>query len=258
MKSLSLYEDKGSYLNKMDPFVKVIYVIAAILVPSISGNNWVYGACILLSAVLLAAAGILKRAVPVVGVSGIVLVTIIVIQGMFYSANETVVFAVGPAVFYKEGLMYSLGILLNVLVILLAICVLVFTTKPSDLIECLVEKGLSPRIGYVIVSIFQLIPQMSNTMGTITDAQRSRGMEVEGSLLVRIKAFLPLLSPVVMSSLNDTKERAVALEVRGFNAKKQKVFLNERKIKTSDRVIEVVLVAAVAVTIVWRVMTWLG
>lgn len=258
MKSLSLYEDKGSFLNKMDPLVKIIYVIAAILVPAVLGNNWVYCGWIALSIILLLAGGIIKKAVPVVSVSGVVLLTIIIIQGMFYSANETVAVAIGPAVFYVEGLMYSLGIVLNVMDILLSICVLIFTTKPSDMIECFVEKGLSPRIGYVIVSIFQLIPQMSNTMGTITDAQRSRGMEVEGNLIVRVKAFLPLISPVVMSSLNDTKERAVALEVRGFNANKKKVFLNERVVKTSDRVLEVILVLAMVAAIAWRVMTWLG
>lgn len=258
MKSLSLYEEKGSFLNKLDSTVKILYVVAAILIPAVLGNNWVYGAWIALSTVLLMAGGVIKKTVPVIGVSGVVLVSIIIIQGMFYSANENVAVAIGPAVFYVEGLMYSLGIVLNVLDILLAICVLIFTTKPSDMIESFIDKGLSPRIGYVFVSIFQLIPQMSNTMGTITDAQRSRGMEVEGSLLIRIKAFLPLISPVVMSSLNDTKERAVALEVRGFNAKKKKVFLYERKIRAIDRVLEVVLVLAMVAAIVWRVMTWLG
>ena len=44
MKSLSLYTENGSFLNKMDPMVKVIYVIAAIFVPAVLGNNWVYGA----------------------------------------------------------------------------------------------------------------------------------------------------------------------------------------------------------------------
>ena len=57
---------------------------------------------------------------------------------------------------------------------------------------------------------------MTGTMNTITDAQRSRGLETEGSLLTRAKAFLPLISPVVMSSLINTRERAVALEVRGL------------------------------------------
>ena len=62
-------------------------------------------------------------------------------------------------------------------------------------------------------------------MNTITDAQRSRGLETEGSLLTRAKAFLPLISPVVMSSLINTRERAVALEVRGFAAKQKKLTL---------------------------------
>ena len=48
-------------------------------------------------------------------------------------------------------------------------------------------------------------------------------METEGNLLTRAKAFLPLISPVVMSALINTREqRAVALEVRGFAAKRKK------------------------------------
>lgn len=258
MKSLSLYEEKGSFLNKLDPGVKILYVVAAILVPAVLGGFVPYVVSILISVALLTAGQVVKKSVPVIGLSGVVLLTIVVIQGMFRSGNETVVLALGPAVFYKEGLLYSLGIVLNVFNILLSICVLIFSTKPSDMIEGFIERGFSPRIGYVFISIFQLIPQMSNTMGTITDAQRSRGMEVEGSLMVRIKAFLPLISPVVMSSLTDTKERAIALEVRGFNAKNKKVFLYEKKKTTTDKVIRVLLIVIMAAAIIWRVMTWLG
>lgn len=226
--------------------------------PALLGGYLPYAVVIALSLILLAAGGVVKKTVPVVGVSGIVLLTIVIIQGMFRSTNETVAVALGPAVFYKEGLLYSLGIVLNVFNILLAICVLIFTTKPSDMIESFIDRGFSPRIGYVFISIFQIIPQMSDTMGTITDAQRSRGMEVEGSLMVRVKAFLPLISPVVMSSLADTKERAVALEVRGFNTKSKKVFLYERKKTKTDTVIKVLLILIMAAVIIWRVLTWLG
>ena len=40
-------------------------------------------------------------------------------------------------------------------------------------------------MGYIITSVFQIVPQMTGTMNTITDAQRSRGLETEGSLLTR-------------------------------------------------------------------------
>lgn len=242
----------------MDSDAKLLYAVAAILVPVLLSFRLAYAAAIVLSLLLLAAGGVIKKSVPVIGVSGVVLLTIVIIQGMFHNTNTTVALAIGPAVFYKEGLLYSLGIVLNVFNILLAICVLIFTTKPSDMIESFIERGFSPRIGYVFISIFQIIPQMSDTMGTITDAQRSRGMEVEGNLMVRIKAFLPLISPVVMSSLADTKERAVALEVRGFNAKSKKVFLYERKKTKADTAVKAALMLIMAAAIVWRALTWLG
>ncbi|MDD2979612.1 MAG: energy-coupling factor transporter transmembrane component T [Hespellia sp.] len=258
MKSISLYEEKNSTLNHLDSGCKMLYMVAAILVPALIGNKWANVAVIILSVFLLAISKVLRKTVPVLSVSGIVILTIVIIQGMFRAGNTTVVLQLGPAAFYKEGLLYSLGIALNVFNILLAICVLIFTTKPSDMVENFIEKGFSPRLGYVFISIFQIIPQMMETMNTITDAQRSRGMETEGSLLVRIKAFLPLISPVVMSSLVDTKERAIALEVRGFNAKTKKTFLNERKVTTTDKIINLLLIAAVLASVAWRVKLWLG
>ncbi len=98
-------------------------------------------------------------------------------------------FSIRSSHFYKEGLIFAAEIALNVCNIILAFCVLILTTKSSDMIEELVRKGFSPRMGYVFVSLFQLIPQMTSRMATITDAQRSRGMETEGSMLVRLKAF---------------------------------------------------------------------
>ena len=59
------------------------------------------------------------------------------------------------------------------------------------------QIGFPPRFGYMISSVFQIIPQMMGTMNTIMDAQRSRGMEMEGNLFVRAKAFIPLIVPVV-------------------------------------------------------------
>ena len=73
---------------------------------------------------------------------------------------------------------------------LLSFATFVLSTKPADLVEALEKSGFSKRFGYIINSVFQIIPQMTGTMSTIMDAQRSRGMETEGSLLVRAKAFI--------------------------------------------------------------------
>ncbi|WP_097015293.1 energy-coupling factor transporter transmembrane component T family protein [Anaerocolumna aminovalerica] len=258
MKSISLYVDKGSWLNKMAPESKIIYIITAITVPALLGIRWAGMGFIVLSIILLLSGKVLKKTLPLLGVSGFVLVTVLIIQGLFWAGNITPLFRIGPAVFYKEGLNFALGILVNVINILLSFCVLILTTKPSDMIENFVRKGFSPRFGYVFISVFQIIPQMTETMNTITDAQRSRGMETEGKLWVRIKAFIPLISPVIMSSLINTKERALALEVRGFNSKNKKTFLNEQVKTSADIYIQIALLSGIAAALIWRITVWLG
>lgn len=59
---------------------------------------------------------------------------------------------------------------------MLAFAVFVPTTRPAELVEDMERIGFSPKIGYVISSVFQIVPQMSGTMNTILDAQRSRGL----------------------------------------------------------------------------------
>lgn len=257
MKSISLYEEKHSLLNSFSPGSKLLYVLAAILIPIFLKTKWAGITFIVISILLLTTSKVIKKALPILGVSGFIILTVLIIQGMFRAGNETVVFHIGPAVFYQEGLLFALGIAINVFNILMSFCVLVLTTKPSDMIENFIRRGFSPRLGYVFISIFEIIPQMTDTMATITDAQRSRGMETEGSLFIRIKAFLPLISPVVMSSLVNTKERAVALEVRGFNAKNKKTFLNEAKVTPKDKMIQWIMIIGMAAALIWRVSTWL-
>ena len=257
MKSISLYVENGSYLNKVAPESKILYIIAAITVPFIAGSIWLGGAFILFSLLLLLWSRVLRKTLPILGVSGFVLITVIIIQGLFRAENETPLVTIGPLVFYEEGLTFAMGIVINIINILLSFCVLTLTTKPSDMIENFVRRGFSPRFGYVFISIFQLIPQMTEIMSSITDAQRSRGMETEGKMITRIKAFIPLISPVVMSTLINTKERALALEVRGFNSEERKTFLNDERKIPEDKYIQLVLIALILAAVVWRVIRWL-
>ena len=229
MKSLSLYVEKNSFVHQIDPITKLFYIVFAILVPIIWPNIIVSAVCAFVSIMFLVLGKVFKNSLPVFGFVSFVLLTVVVIQGLFGVDNKVIAFKIIGLTFYKEGLMNALAIVFRVLNIVASFLILVLTTKPSDLVEDLVRKGLSPRIGYVILSVFQIIPQMMSTVNTITDAQKSRGMETEGNLLVRMRAFIPLMGPVVLNSFINTKERAMALEVRAFGSNKKRTFLNELK-----------------------------
>ena len=254
MKSISLYVDNGSWLCKVHPFTKLAYIATAISVPLLVGKLSFFAIFIALSLAVLASGRQLKRVVPLIAFSFTILITIFLIHGLFNQSNRNILFSIGPLHFYREGLLYALHIGCNVLNMLLSFAILVLSAKPSELVEELEKRGFSRRMGYIITSVFQIVPQMTGTMNTITDAQRSRGLETEGSLLTRAKAFLPLISPVVMSSLINTRERAVALEVRGFAAKQKKTYLADRTPHRGDTPITVVLLAMIAAALLWRIV----
>lgn len=257
MKNITLYVNNGSFLTKIHPYTKLLYILTAILLTVLTHRFWMYGVFIAISLILLASAKLLRKSVPLIAFSFTLLIMIFLVQGIFNQENATVLFHIGPIHFYQEGLLYASRIGLNILNMLLSFACFVLSTKPSELVEEMEKSGFSPRFGYVINSVFQIIPQMTGTMNTITDAQRSRGMETEGKLLVRAKAFIPLIAPVVMSSLIDTRERAVALEVRGFDAKEKKTYLKDREKRASDRCLNILFTIIIIAAIVWRVMTWL-
>ena len=254
MKNISLYVEQDTYLTRLHPFAKLSYILAAVSVPLIAGSLWMFAVSIGVSLCLLVSGKIISRVFPLIALSLTIIATVFLIHGLFNRANQNVLFALGPLQFYREGIRYAAGIGFNILNMLLAFAVFVLTTKPAELVEDLEQAGFSPKIGYVISSVFQIVPQMSGTMNTIMDAQRSRGLETEGNLITRAKSFLPLISPVVMSSLINTRERAIALEIRGFEAGQKKTYLREGKMKTSDRVLCLVMAVVIAGAIVVRIV----
>ncbi len=254
MSSISLYEDRGSYLNKMHPYTKLLYILAAVCIPLIGGKLWLFPILILCSLLLLAFGGVIKKALPLIAFSFTLILVIFLIQTFLYYGNEEVLIRIGGINIYREGFFHATRIGLNILNMLLAFAVFVLTTSIPELVDELEKNGLSPKLGYIVVSVFQILPQMMSSKDTITDAQRSRGMETEGNFLTRTKAFIPLISPVVTSSLINTRERAIALEVRGFGRKNKKTFLEDRKKHKGDRIIGAFLLLMILFTITARLL----
>lgn len=254
MNTMTLYVEKDSPVHRLDPLVKLLYVIAAIALTYILPEPLFIAGVLFVTLLLLLVGKVFRNSLPILTLSMFLIFSLVIVQGFFHPDNVTELFSIGPLVFYEEGLYVALVLVLRVLVMIGSFSVLILTTSPDEMVERLIKKGMSPRIGHVILSVLQLIPQMRATTSKITDAQRSRGMETEGSMLTRIKAFFPLMGPVVLNSLNETKERSIALEMRGFGSSTKKTFLNEEKQYPYNKLLAGIIVGILILGIVWRVM----
>ena len=101
------------------------------------------------------------------------------------------------------------------------------TTRADHLTNSLSEIGFPANLAYVIVATIQIAPRFQARAATILDAQRARGLETRGGGLTRARALVPLVVPLVLSSLIDVEERALAIEARAFNRPGPKTSLVE-------------------------------
>jgi energy-coupling factor transport system permease protein len=148
-------------------------------------------------------------------------------QSLFYPGGQTVLFSFWIFSVKLEGVQFAYLTASRILNMVGSFLILLLSTHPSTLMTALTQRGLPPSLTYIIVSTLQILPQMRNKANTIIDAQRSRGLETQGSIRRRFSALLPLVGPLVFGSLVDVEERAIALEARAFKAKRIKTSLNQ-------------------------------
>jgi energy-coupling factor transport system permease protein len=117
----------------------------------------------------------------------------------------------------------------------------------------LAQRGLPSSLAYIIVATIQIVPRFQARAATILDAQRARGLETGGRFTQRIRAILPLVVPLILSSLVDVEERALAIEARAFNRPGPKTSLVEITEAAWEPALRWVILIAIAGMIVVRI-----
>jgi energy-coupling factor transport system permease protein len=254
---LSLYVEGRSLLHRAHPLTKGVLTLAAIALAFIAPSAWWVVAILAVLLVLVLFAGVIRRLLTVaLAILLPITVLLVVVQSFANPNNHTLLFGVGPFTFYVEGLAFGAFNALRITCLVCATFLFSFTTRPADIAEALMQRGLSPSIGYVVQSALQIIPQTLEMAGRIQDAQRARGLETEGSLARRARAYLPLMLPLVLSSLVATQERAMALEVRGFGLQVKRLARYELADSLPQRILRWGAALAVPAAIAARVAGW--
>ena len=163
-----------------------------------------------------AVAGILRRLVRLSVLLTLPIAISVVLVSALTRPGETVLFVIGPFDITLEGIDFAGQTLVRLFAISTAIGLFTLTTDPRAFVLDLERRGLSPRFAFVAAATIEAVPAMVSRAGVIAAAQRSRGLDTEGSVAARLRGILPLVGPVLLSSLTEVEERSLALEVRAF------------------------------------------
>ena len=215
---LSLYLPRPSRLHALHPLTKLVLalclLVAALVLPGLWTTYLLFLVVVLPLAALGQVAGPLLRAVgPLVLPFAL---SVFVIQGFLWTGG-TPVWSFGPLSLKREGLLFAVAAAGRILVVVSSFVLFALTTRPDTLMLSLVQRGVPGGLAYIIVATIQLVPRLRARAAAILDAQRARGLETSGNLLRRFRALAPLVVPLILSSLVDVEERALAIEARAFN-----------------------------------------
>lgn len=134
-----------------------------------------------------------------------------------------------------ESLLYSIARTMLILFMIISGMNLLSTTRNEELVLGMIKLGLPYRVGFAISTSLRMVPTIAQSIYTISQAQRSRGLDLEsGNILERIRKYIPLLIPVFISTIRGTNVFGMALESKGFGARDDRTFFLEMTMTRRD------------------------
>ena len=203
--------------------------------------------------VLASVAGVLARLLRASLLLSLPIVISVILVSVFTRAGETVLFTVGPFDATLEGVDFAAQTLIRLLAISLSIGLFVLTTEPRAFVLDLERRGVPPRFAFVAVATIEAVPTLVERAATIGESQRARGLDTEGSLRARLRGLLPIVGPVIITSLTDVEERSLALESRAFSRPGRRHLLWAMPDTAAERVVRWLLVAGLVALIAARI-----
>ena len=247
-----------SFVHKLDPRSKIILLIAYIVAVFIADNFWG-----LLAAFLFLCVAIAFSKVPVSAVirslKAIIFLALFtfILNILFYAPKE------GDTVLFwrisKEGIITATFFASRLLLLVAGSSILTLTTTPVNITDG-IESLLKP-LTYIKVPVHVLalvmsialrfIPTLADETDRIIRAQKARGADFEsGNILSRVKAFIPVLIPLLISAFRRADELGNAMDARCYTDGKTRTKYKKLSFTARD-LVSVLLMAALITGIVF-------
>jgi energy-coupling factor transport system permease protein len=243
---LTTYAYRDSFVFRLDPRVKVAWLVVMLLVSITTARPALLAAYLLL---ILAAAGL--AGVPFAHLwptarAMLTVAAVIVFIQLFLHPGPHPLLQVGGIRLYREGLPVGLEVALRIYCIVLASLLTFIWMDPTALTLLLLKMGLNYRYAMLVSLSLRTFPLLERELGKIYDSQQARGMELRGTLRKLIR-LIPVMMPFVLRALRRANEIAVAMELRGFGYRPERTWQRAIVLGSTDRIALVGLAVAALV-----------
>lgn len=127
------------------------------------------------------------------------------------------------------------------------------TTSPDHLGLALEQTHVPYELVFAFTTAVRFVPVLAEEAQTIMDAQKARGLELErGNFLKRIRNYIPILIPLIVSAIRRSLELAEAMESRAWGATKKRTNLYVLRMHKGDLVLVAITIGILTVAVYIR------
>lgn len=241
-----------SLAHRAHPFtsgaVALALVALALVLPTAGDTIVLYAITIALAVATGAGSGV-RRGLLVVAP---IWVLLFVLQGMLGEAPR--IAAPWGGTLSQPGLAWSLSQGSRLAVIATASLGFASVFNPERFLQAAIACGWPFGAAFLLVSTFDAADRLAAQARQLREAQRTRGVRVTGSIGHRIRALPALVFPLLLASLTEADDRALALETRGLMLRGRRAAIDPPSDRTIDGAVRWVALATVIVAIAWRIV----
>lgn len=265
--TLGQYFPGNSPLHKLDPRAKIILLIAFMVTIFICKNFVNLGIVALATILLVAISKIGFKTVKksIKPLKWIIVLTFLI--NLFYGSGDAIIlfgkaleFGVFKITF--DGIFTAIFTSVRVVLLVVSGSLLTYTTSPTAITDA-IESLLKP-LKYIKIDIHSLamimtialrfIPTLVEEVDKITAAQKSRGADMDsGNLINKIKAVVPIIIPLFISSFKRAEELAYAMECRCYNGGEGRTKMKVMHLGAKDFIAFAIMVAFYSIVIITNI-----
>lgn len=231
-----------SVLHRVDARLKIVFTIVYIVMIFTSQNPVALGATLLFCLILFWVAKIPVRMIlrSLKPILPIVLFTAIL--NTFFIKGDPL-FSFWIITVSKQGVYFAVMLAFKIIGMIAGSSLLTYTTSPLELTFA-IEQLLTPfkwfklpvhELAMMMTIALRFIPTLIEETDKIMSAQKSRGANLDtGKFIQRVKALIPVLVPLFISSFRRADELALAMECRCYHGGEGRTRLKEMRLSWRD------------------------
>ncbi len=219
------YIPGDSFIHKLDPRSKLIFVFIFIAIVFLANNAVTYALLLAFTLVIVLFSQI-RLYFLINGLKPILILLIFTfLLHIFFTKEGDLLWKWQFIAVYEEGLKQGIYISMRFLVLVFITSILTLTTSPISITDGM-EVLLNPfkrfklpvhELALMMSISLRFIPTLMDETDKILKAQMARGSDIStGPIKDRVKAIVPLLIPLFVSAFKRAEDLAVAMEVRGY------------------------------------------